>query len=47
MSTHPQHPRDDLNGTGSHCCVLDIRVWDSRVLKYVICIEPDLKLTMT
>lgn len=46
MSTHPQHPRDDLNGTSSHCCVLNIRFWDSCVLKYVICVEPDLKLTM-
>ncbi len=47
MSTHPQHPRDDLHGTSSHCCVLNMRFWDSCILKYLICVEPDLKLTMT
>lgn len=47
MYTHPQHPRDDFNGTSSHSCVLNIRFWDSCVPKYVICVEPDLKLTVT
>lgn len=47
ISTHPQHPRDDLNGTSSHRRILNIRLWDSCVLKYVICVEPDLKLTVT
>lgn len=47
ISTHPQHPSDDLDGTSSHSCVLNKRFWDSCVLKYLICVEPDLELKMT
>ena len=40
---NPQHSCDDLNGTSSHCCVLDMRFLDSCVSKYFIGVEPDLK----
>lgn len=47
MLTHPQHPRDDLDGSSSYCGVLNSRVWDSCILKYFIGVEPDLKMTVT
>lgn len=42
--THPQRSRNDLNCTGSHRSVLDVRFWDPCVPKYIICVEPDLKM---
>lgn len=41
--THPQHPCDDLNGAGPHCCVLNVRFWDPSVPENVVCVEPDLE----
>ena len=41
-SAHPNKPCDDLYGSCSHCSVLDLWSGDTRILKDVIGVEPDL-----
>lgn len=43
MSTYPNQSKNDLNDPGSDSGVLDLSVWDTCVLKYVVGVEPDLK----
>ncbi len=42
MKTHPYEACNDLYSSSSYSCVLDLRGWDSSILKDVVGVKPDL-----
>lgn len=45
MKTHPNEACNDLYSSSSYSGVLDLRGWDSSVLKDVVGVKPDLGRT--